>query len=301
MDGEQYLCNRNFFWFKCDHNFFDNHKIRGLERLQVNLADIDQSELGTLVSMAMGYVYMKMLAESCTHDGSLMFDEETPYDSDRLAAALGCSPKFIDLTLARLKYLNLATVSEDGTISFPQFSGLIGRESGSARRMREKRARDASEASRTPQEAEKPIRTDKETKMPAKAGRPVSGAPVKPVEGVDYEVNEKKFAPVTSGIPTLEQVLEHIKAPNAIRGSRRMPDEFAIDWYQTMTHCGWKDSNGQDCTRCWKMKLGWAWSDEIKRNRDRDARLEEGAKRERDEADLEARRQKVLLAEDPED
>lgn len=120
---------RRYYWLRLERQFYQRHDIKLLRA--ENRAYID--------------VYVSLMCESIDHEGSLRFDDETPYTNEQLAVLLDCDQEFFDACWASLVRLRLVTISKDGTIHVSLVKGRVGSETDSARRMRKHRDDDEHE------------------------------------------------------------------------------------------------------------------------------------------------------------
>ena len=129
--------NKRYFWFKCDHEFFNGTKMKRLGKSKAfDLDRLTDEEKRQVCALAMQAVYIRLLAESCTHDGELLYDAENPYDDDGVSEVLDCPTSVYRATKDRLIDLKLMECCESGQLNFLELANFIGSETGIARRMR---------------------------------------------------------------------------------------------------------------------------------------------------------------------
>ena len=84
-------------------------------------------------------IYILLLLESVRHDGKLRFSEKIPYTDEMLAAIVHVSTELLKEAMDVFDELELVERQEDGTIFFPEVTGMIGSETDAAKYMRERR------------------------------------------------------------------------------------------------------------------------------------------------------------------
>lgn len=103
---------KKYFWLRLKKDFFYRHDIRILE------------------SMPNGkeYVlfYLKLMAESVSHDGKLRFSEKIPYTVSMLASVTNTEVGIVDDALELLEELNIVEIMDDKTIFLPEVVDMIG-------------------------------------------------------------------------------------------------------------------------------------------------------------------------------
>lgn len=114
-----------YYWLKLSKNFFDNHKIRVIEGLPSGKDYI--------------LFYLKLMCESTSHEGTLRFDADIPYDEQMLATITNTNIDVAHNALQIFDKLGMVKIDENGTYILPEVQSLIGKETGMAIRMREYR------------------------------------------------------------------------------------------------------------------------------------------------------------------
>ena len=114
-----------YYWLKLSKNFFDNHKIRVIEGLPNGKDYI--------------LFYLKLMCESTSHEGTLRFDADIPYDEQMLATITITNIDVAHNALQIFDKLGMVKLDENGTYILPEVQNLIGKETGMAIRMREYR------------------------------------------------------------------------------------------------------------------------------------------------------------------
>lgn len=129
--------SKRYFWFKCDHEFFNGTKMKRLGKSKAfDFDGLTDEEKRQVCALAMQAIYIRLLAESCTHDGELLYDAENPYDDDGVSEVLDCPTSVYRVTKDRLIDLKLMSCRESGQLNFLELANFIGSETGIARRMR---------------------------------------------------------------------------------------------------------------------------------------------------------------------
>jgi len=114
-----------YYWLKLSKNFFDNHKIRVIEGLPNGKDYI--------------LFYLKLMCESTSHEGTLRFSDDIPYDEQMLATITNTNIDVAHNALQIFGKLGMVKIDENGTYILPEVQNLIGKETGMAIRMREYR------------------------------------------------------------------------------------------------------------------------------------------------------------------
>ncbi len=113
------------YWLKLEKNFMTLPEIKILRK---------KSSDTTLF-------YVTLMLESVPTVGHLRISDAVPYDDELLAEAFGFDEKFVEDSMNCYKKLGLVEILEDGTIFMTKVPGMTGKESESARRMRDYRNR----------------------------------------------------------------------------------------------------------------------------------------------------------------
>lgn len=112
-----------YYWLKLSKNFFDNHKIRVIEGLPNGKDYI--------------LFYLKLMCESTSHEGTLRFDADIPYDEQMLATITNTNIDVAHNALQIFGKLGMVKIDENGTYILPEVQNLIGKETGQTIRKRE--------------------------------------------------------------------------------------------------------------------------------------------------------------------
>ena len=126
-----------YFWLKLRRDFFKRHDIRILEKKQ------NGKELVLL--------FLKLMAESVDHVGTLRFSEALPYSEEMLACVTDTDPETVRLGLQAFQELGMVELQEDGTLLIPVVAKLLDSETVSARRKRDYRQEKQGEGDTVPQ------------------------------------------------------------------------------------------------------------------------------------------------------
>ena len=116
---------KKFYWLKLPQDFFKQHDIRIIEGMPSGKEII--------------LFYMKLLAESISHNGKLRFSDIVPYDNKKLAIVTNTKEKIVENSMQILQELKMLEVENDGTIYLPEISKMIGYESEWANKKRQYR------------------------------------------------------------------------------------------------------------------------------------------------------------------
>lgn len=118
--------NKNF-WLKLQKDFFKRHDVKIIEAMPNGIE--------------IAYLYIKLLAESITHDGRLRFSETVPYTNKMLSAVLCTDEEIVNQAIDIFISLNLVEILEDQTIYMTELQNMVGCETKDAERMRRMRNR----------------------------------------------------------------------------------------------------------------------------------------------------------------
>lgn len=113
------------YWLKLEKNFMTLPEIKILRK---------KSSDTTLF-------YVTLMLESIPTVGHLRISDAVPYDDELLAEAFCFDEDFVEDSMNCYKKLGLVEILEDGTIFMTKVPGMTGKESESARRMRDYRNR----------------------------------------------------------------------------------------------------------------------------------------------------------------
>lgn len=117
--------NKRYYWLKFSKDFFKDHKIKILESLP-------NGEKYLLF-------YIKLMAESVSHEGRLRFNDAIPYSDQMLAAVLDTDVDVVRSAIQALQDLQLLEIMDDKTLYMTQVRAIIGSETPDAERMRRAR------------------------------------------------------------------------------------------------------------------------------------------------------------------
>lgn len=118
--------DKRYYWLKLNKNFFKQHEIIIIEAMP-NGKDY-------LI------FYLKLLAESVSHEGNLRFSDKIPYSDVMLSALTNTNVDIVRSALKVFEELHMIEILEDGTVHMNETKNMIGSETGKAQRMREYRA-----------------------------------------------------------------------------------------------------------------------------------------------------------------
>lgn len=120
------MAEKKYYWLKFQRDFFKRHDIRIIEKMKPNGKE---------------YVlfYLKLMAESIDHEGTLRFSDELPYDNEMLSAVTETDIDIVEGAMQLFQKFNIVEILDDGTIVLPGVQQLIGSETAAAERMRKKR------------------------------------------------------------------------------------------------------------------------------------------------------------------
>lgn len=97
---------KRFYWLQLGKDFFNGYKVQILE--------------GMPNGINYSYFYIKLLCESCSHEGELRYSPTQPYTASQLALLTKTNIKIVKEALKVLKKLELIQIYEDGTIYLPK-------------------------------------------------------------------------------------------------------------------------------------------------------------------------------------
>ena len=119
--------DKRYYWLKLDRRFFKQHEIIVIEGLPNGKDYI--------------LFYLKLLCESVSHEGSLRFSDEIPYDEAMLASITNTNIDIVRAAVQIFTKLHMMEILDDGTYFMNQVQGMIGSETDWAKKKREYRER----------------------------------------------------------------------------------------------------------------------------------------------------------------
>lgn len=122
---------KRYFWLKLNEHFFNDHRIEYLLK--------KPGGEGAVI------IYQKLLLMGINGEGQVYFFSDRRCDTKYIATALGVSVAKLRKCLEMLIDMELLVWNEDGSFFLPELICMVGKETGSAQRMRRKRVRDASQ------------------------------------------------------------------------------------------------------------------------------------------------------------
>lgn len=151
------MAERKYYWLKFQRDFFKRHDIRIIEKMKPNGKE---------------YVlfYLKLMAESIDHEGTLRFSDELPYDNEMLSAVTETDLDIVEGAMQLFQKFKIVEMLDDGTIVLPGVQQLIGSETEWAKKKRAQRTKGDNVpqmSSKCPieKEKEKEKETDKEKEL----------------------------------------------------------------------------------------------------------------------------------------
>jgi predicted phage replisome organizer len=123
------MSSTRYYWLKLDEDFFERDEIRLVEAMPNGKDYI--------------IFYMKLLLKGLKTEGKLLLKNIIPYTPEMLATITNTN---IDVAKAAIKLfseLQLLDILDDGTLYMMEVENMLGSESDSAKRMRNKRKKDA--------------------------------------------------------------------------------------------------------------------------------------------------------------
>lgn len=119
------MADNKYFWLKLPKNFFSRHDIKIIEAMPNG--------------KEYAYFYVKLMAESITHEGYLRFNDLIPYNEEMLSTITNTNIDIVRSALKVLKHLEMIEVLDDQTLYLSEVKKLIGCESSVAERVRKHR------------------------------------------------------------------------------------------------------------------------------------------------------------------
>ena len=123
------MANRKFYWLKLQKDFFKRHDIQIIESMPNGKEYI--------------LFYLKLLAESVSHEGELRFSETIPYDENMLSVVTNTNIDVIRSAMKIFTELNMIEILSDQTIFMAEVTKMIGSETSAAIRKRKSRENQA--------------------------------------------------------------------------------------------------------------------------------------------------------------
>ena len=118
---------KRFYWMRFSKNFFQEHEIRIIESMPNGAKYL--------------LFYIKLMAESVSHDGRLRCSDAIPYNEQMLAGITNTDPDVVHSAMEVLQQLDLVEIMDDKTLYMTKVAELIGSETQDAVRKRVYRAR----------------------------------------------------------------------------------------------------------------------------------------------------------------
>lgn len=119
---------KKYYWLRLKEGFFDSKHIKFL-RSQKN-------------GDKMCIVYLQLQLKSLRSVGMIQYDKLFPSCTEEIAFDLGEPVEIVNETVTTLEKLNLIERLDDGSLYLSAVKEVVGNESKSAERMRNKRSRD---------------------------------------------------------------------------------------------------------------------------------------------------------------
>lgn len=123
------MANRKFYWLKLQKDFFKRHDIQIIESMPNGKEYI--------------LFYLKLLAESVSHEGELRFSETIPYDENMLSVVTNTNIDVIRSAMKIFIELHMIEILSDQTIFMAEVTKMIGSETSAAIRKRKSRENQA--------------------------------------------------------------------------------------------------------------------------------------------------------------
>jgi len=117
--------SKRYYWMKLNKDFFKQHEIVIIEAMPNGKEYL--------------IFYLKLLAESVSHEGNLRFSDKIPYNEEMLGALTRTNIDVVRSALRIFEELHMIETLEDGTVYMTETKNMIGSETGSAVRKREYR------------------------------------------------------------------------------------------------------------------------------------------------------------------
>lgn len=214
--------SKRFYWLKFSKDFFKDHKIRILE-------SFPNGEKYLLF-------YIKLMAESVSHEGRLRFSDAIPYSEQMLAAITNTDVDTVRSAIEALKQMQLIEILDDQTLFLTQVQDIIGSENESAERVRAFRARQNAKALQcndnvtevTHNVTERLEIRDKSIENTLSNNTPVY------INDNAGAREENEVQNVENHAPTLREVIEYFQA----KGLAVSP----IDFYKYYSEKGWREN-----------------------------------------------------------
>lgn len=124
--------SKRYYWLKLHKDFFQGHVVRVLE--------------GMPNGREYAYFWLKLLAESVSHEGRLRLNDAIPYSEEMLAAITNTNIDIVRSAVKVLKAMNMLEIMDDGTYYMTTVQDMIGSETHDAERKRIERLAKKTEA-----------------------------------------------------------------------------------------------------------------------------------------------------------
>lgn len=236
--------SQNYYWFKCDHEFFRATKVSRISSSKsIDFDKLTDEEKRQICALAIQAVYVKLLAESCTHGGELLYTDGVPYDDEGIAEVIGCPTVFMNFATERLKKLLLFDRDKDGKIILPEINRYMGHVSGMALRRRYERGQTGTFKGQLGTDGEN---VPKRYRVQNLEERELRGTPKPPTGSVEGRVGSvgvksgrpvKREAIVEPNPPKVERALSIKMASELLLKMSDNPEDIEIKSYAKLLRC----------------------------------------------------------------
>ena len=221
--------NGKYYWLKLKKDFFKRHDIKIIEGMP-NGRDIV-------------LFYIKLMLESVDHDGALRFSDDIPYTPEMLVSVTDMDIEVVNQAITVLSNFKLLLIDDNGTITLPKVSSMVGYETEWAKKKREYR-----ESRGQSKDKEKTSERQCQDIVLPLSDKSKSKSKSKSIE-LEIDIKEKSIKEKTVSRfipPTLEEVTAYCQERNSVVDPKQFYDYF--------TTGNWKDSKGNQ-VKNWKQKL----------------------------------------------
>ena len=113
---------KKYYWLKLKKDFFKRHDIRIIEEMPNGKDYV--------------LLYLKLLVESISHEGSLRFSDTIPYNEQMIATVTNTNIDIVRSAMKVFENLHMVDILDDETIYMTEVKSLVGSETEWARKKR---------------------------------------------------------------------------------------------------------------------------------------------------------------------
>lgn len=215
---------KKYYWLKLKKDFFKRHDIRIIEEMPNGKDYV--------------LLYLKLLVESISHEGSLRFSDTIPYNEQMIATVTNTNIDIVRSAMKVFESLHMVDILDDETIYMTEVKSLVGSETEWARKKRiyrqnqprieDKQRTSKGQCLKKEDNVRQEIEIEKETEI---------------------DINKEKENPKAKSIRFVPPSLEEVEAYCKSRNNKVDAGQF-IDFYESK---GWMV--GKNKMKDWKASV----------------------------------------------